>query len=564
MNAQTDVIRLKMHANKKAQVFSPLFVAIVIGLVIFALVQFSKKQSTFEVTVGERQAALMKAYGEADRSLWYSDTSLQRSLESSIVTLGQKGGFYDEPSCGSVDGYVFWINKHEECYPLNIRMNLTKVMTDISNKYFDVFLDLTKQLYPDNYQFFIQEESPLQVRATAATPIEKIAFCNTGACGQEHIRPSTTISMDYDISIYDELIKEVQDIKTTCLAKQALGMKASECMEESIASINSRSEVIWIIGSCLPGMQIQPDAHRFKICITPKQNTPFYESGITAIRPIHIKFAIDFVDNQPPEPVSDSDGVDYTFSENYILLKWKSSASEDVEKYNVYFTESTAELLDPAAYTGKVELPLADAAYADFTQIQLMDIDIRNSEIANKEVKYPTRLYNSIEEKSFNGKLVVGKNKLYRLQKDIDDPIDDYLVYALRLPENHKKYSSAVTPVDDSGNEGNIVRAQIVESIDDLSPEFPSISQLTYDPAGTITISWDDVQLNADGSLWEDWAGYMVYSAADPNGAKTVLETISTRQASYSIIKPSTPDLYYAISAVDDDGNEAITPFVNI
>ncbi len=135
-----------MHIKRKAQFFSFLLVFIVVGALAVSYVYFDKKKNSFDYDIGERQIGLLRTYMETEKSLLYADHAFEIFSRKALYDLGQAGGYYTEPGCGSDDGTNIWIYKGRICIPDKsvLRRSYYAYLKEKANLYFG---DREKKVY---------------------------------------------------------------------------------------------------------------------------------------------------------------------------------------------------------------------------------------------------------------------------------------------------------------------------------------------------------------------------------------------------------------------------------
>jgi len=316
----------------------------------------------------------------------------------------------------------------------------------------------------------------------------------------------------------------------------------------------------WENNVCIPGQDTLDAKRTFKICVTQETKVFVFNDRSKKVEdlPISIKFALNIPDTTPPPPVEKIDAVDHFFAEKHVLLKWKTSSADDVEKYLIYYrkgtqpiTEITPDLQTSTAY-------LKDAVFGDFKETKLIDVELAQAKEQDKKPQYQATIYVEADKATRTGFIEIAKDKLYHLYGNLQDNDDDYFLYSISVPD-HEEYAFAVVGSDFNNNiDSNIQEYVIKESIDDLPPDQVPLEELSYDTAGTITIRWKYIDKNADESLLEDWAGYKVYRRTDKSdpSTETLIDTITEKKDEYTEIYPSETGVYYAIIGFDEVPNE--------
>jgi len=227
----------------------------------------------------------------------------------------------------------------------------------------------------------------------------------------------------------------------------------------------------------------------FGFCVLGNKEIPYYDEAEKKLekKPVAIKFAM-YIEDLPPPPIEGLSVEDNKNAEHSVILKWKKSTAEDVDKYVIYYSETnfkdkSIEAINLDAIIAKKEIKYDEDNLLAFSSISLDSCELKKVKIDNKE---EIRCV-------FDENKLIKNNQLYY----VEDSKEAF--YILSSIED-KNYYFAVTAVDKAGNEINNIdqdqKLALIEgkSEDDLGPAFVNFDvRLDKD---NLIFSWPEVTSN--------------------------------------------------------------------
>lgn len=113
-----------MIQNKKGTVILLIVVfGFIIALASFLIWYNKYKPETGEIVyhIGEKQLAVLRAYQEGEKAMFYVDEAAKHSASQAAYDLALGGGFSEEPECGSYLGSFKWSGETGYCYPAELK-----------------------------------------------------------------------------------------------------------------------------------------------------------------------------------------------------------------------------------------------------------------------------------------------------------------------------------------------------------------------------------------------------------------------------------------------------------
>lgn len=157
----------------------------------------------------------------------------------------------------------------------------------------------------------------------------------------------------------------------------------------------------------------------------------------------------------------------------------------------------------------------------------------------------------------------VESGSLYQFVPNATDGDGDNLTFSVANPPPWADFDSTTgelsgTPDDtDVGSYGNI----IISVSDGTASD--ALSPFTIDVAPpqrvTATVSWDAPTQDSDGSSLSDLDGYRVYFGTSSGTYDQMVTVSDSAILSIRIIDLEPGRYFFAVTAIDDDGNESVT-----
>ncbi len=163
-------MKMKLMKSKKGYVFIMLvvlFFFFALGMILLSKYRDAaiRQQPKF---IGEDQLAIMKTSQDAEKMLLYIDQSAKYAVSQSLIELAENGGYFNNPKCGSYEGYNIWYNG-EECYPHD---TISGELALYVNKNLEPYLAVYPAIPPNNYDISFFKGKKLQVYGLAYNNME--------------------------------------------------------------------------------------------------------------------------------------------------------------------------------------------------------------------------------------------------------------------------------------------------------------------------------------------------------------------------------------------------------
>ena len=98
--------------SKKAFVFTLFVVISTLVILMIGAASLFEKQSKFEGKIGKEDAAIITAYTQTEKALFYLDQAAKIAAYEALEKLASKN-----TDCGSYNGIPVWANENKRCYP---------------------------------------------------------------------------------------------------------------------------------------------------------------------------------------------------------------------------------------------------------------------------------------------------------------------------------------------------------------------------------------------------------------------------------------------------------------
>ena len=305
----------KFKTNKKGLDYAVLLALLIVPLALLFLFSQLNEIKGENRNIGFTQLKLLETAQESENILFYIDQSVKNSLDQSFYVFGQRGGFFQETSCGIYKVYSIWQTNDTECYPdiiSNFKLLFEKELNNYLTNYpeEDIFSD-------DNYFLTIKEDKII------GEPIKDISLDiinqNNDKIGSYLFVPSFVIDANFDD--FQQTINNARFIFNDCIYAKNI----TECIEAQIA-FEGLSET-W-------SMRFEEDLALFDV--TTDQYVYVYTTSGLLKRKIHIKFAY-FLKNSDELPeITEENWKDKSITTYYI-------PEEAFEKIKFEFSRKTPE-----------------------------------------------------------------------------------------------------------------------------------------------------------------------------------------------------------------------------
>ncbi len=304
----------KFKTNKKGLDYMVLLALVIVPLALLFLFSQLNEIKGENRNIGLIQLKLLETAQESENILFYIDQSTKNSIDQSLYTLGQRGGFFQKTSCGIYQLHSIWQSKDKECYPA-IVPNFNLLYAKELNRYL-VNYPKEPSLLTDNYFLTIKDNKLI------GEPIKDISLDiinqNNDKIGTYLFTPPFTTEID--ISEFQEVIRNAKSIFNWCIDEENI----TECIE---AQINLKDLFkTWSV-------EFEEGMVLFDVT-TDKDVWIYTDSKGLLKQPIRIKFAY-FLENSDKLPETiEQDWKDISITTYYI--------PEDVfEKIKFEFSKNT-------------------------------------------------------------------------------------------------------------------------------------------------------------------------------------------------------------------------------
>ncbi|MBN2567207.1 M23 family metallopeptidase [Candidatus Woesearchaeota archaeon] len=144
-------MKTRIRSGRRALIFVPFVVIMLLAALITALVLLSQKGDPFnERFIGMSQYEVIDAYQKGEDALLYIDLSAEHAARQALFDLGQGGGYdllggtynEEESPCGTYLGFASWGDTQKTCFPRPAQLE------DAFEIYFSRNLDEYLNAYP--------------------------------------------------------------------------------------------------------------------------------------------------------------------------------------------------------------------------------------------------------------------------------------------------------------------------------------------------------------------------------------------------------------------------------
>ena len=210
--------------SKKGLDFAVLLALVVVPLALLFLFSQLSEIKGENRNIGLTQLKLLETAQESENILFYIDQSAKNSVTQSLYVFGQRGGFFQETSCGIYKLHSIWETKDKECYP-EITSNFNLLFTKELNNYLGNY-PKEGDLLNDNYFLTIKDNKLI------GEPIKDISLDikdqNYNKIGTYLFTPS--FITETDISEFQETITNAKSIFNLCKDVENI----RECIEAQL------------------------------------------------------------------------------------------------------------------------------------------------------------------------------------------------------------------------------------------------------------------------------------------------------------------------------------------
>jgi hypothetical protein len=253
--------------NKKAIMFSLLLILLIGFPALYTIYgSFKGKQKLFEGATGDSQVMLLNVYGEGEKQLLFLDYAAKYALYQSVHETARRGGFVSDPGCGSIEGYVLYMDGGRSCMFEHLYM-----VTDTVKLLFHSYLmEYFEKLSLPDFDYAVTGDIGLTLEGTPRGSLN-LTFKN----GVYSVHPSFSAQVDYDMGIYGALIAQVKELNQTCYG---VGDEALYACVERLKP---------------PGSAVmQKGARTFVFDVSSGAPMPYFDGAAKSVQPVVIRFGV--------------------------------------------------------------------------------------------------------------------------------------------------------------------------------------------------------------------------------------------------------------------------------
>ncbi len=315
-----------------------LLLIILYGVWAIDLALLKKTNSVTDVT-GTNVISLYSADEERERALLYVDLAARKSIPLAIEDLASSGGL-SHHRCGKIllndKEYAVWKNDEKSCIPGNgdLRVAFGKFLNDRLNPFL--------QGYPENplptNNYDVTLDGSLSVHGIAQKIVTRKLYNDAKeVIGQYSFYPSFTIAYEYDLSgkyaLYRSQVDATVKIWRECMER---GSSTSVDADDAITCRNEAGKVRKALE------QSFMDAHRDQYVLV-------FEISDDDSKSVTLRCAEALRDDIPPPLVED---MKVEMRDGAQIISWSKNAASDVDKYEIFASESDFTTTDQASIHG--------------------------------------------------------------------------------------------------------------------------------------------------------------------------------------------------------------------
>ncbi len=257
--------------NKKAFVFTLFVVLSTLLILMIGAASLYEKQGKFEGKIGKEDAAIITAYTETEKALFYLDMAAKITAYEALETLASKN-----TDCGSYSRIPIWVSENKKCYP-NIIEDYKQLFNNLIEEKIEYFHTITFRstrkppLLPTDYELaFRTKNDKTTLVGTAKSGI--IYYIDT----DENIHYKTNSNFKVETNFNLDTLAVIPDTAIQFL------IECSGVAEIDIGKCAGFLDEKWKIGNeC---MQNNPDDGLIPLCYTFQTNNPFTAKKHTVFR----------------------------------------------------------------------------------------------------------------------------------------------------------------------------------------------------------------------------------------------------------------------------------------
>lgn len=240
--------------NRKGTILLILVAFGFLGVVLlFYTLDISGSKSS---SIGKLQLDAIGKMAEGEKILFFIDKSAEYSIHEALYDLGKK---HAGVRC-QWGGYTIW--KFEgECNPTR---NVRNKFKEYFNLRFNSYLSVLKEVYSVDIRYTV-DDIGLEGGKVLGKSNSVIELGDKDVIYK--IRPRFSVDMNYDLNIYEEILKKIE--------------KSADCLVTEEKDLNK----------CIPGWKIEKGNNIFVFEIVSEKKYPIFEDKLE-LRPITINFAM--------------------------------------------------------------------------------------------------------------------------------------------------------------------------------------------------------------------------------------------------------------------------------
>lgn len=230
----------KLLNNKKAMAILLLAVlGLMIGVGTFFGLSALHKPSDLPAYIGEAQLALLQADSQLAMEHLFIKEAATFAASSAVFALGQRGGFYEIPSCGDVNGVPVWARAKENKYCLPEPTVPAAFEKHFNDAMMASVAPLKKN--PPSYALRVEQKiNKARLVGSARTDWGALVTIKEkrGAFAELAKNMSFTAELPYDFTDYTVLGSEIKTLVSGVAAcRQQKSLPA--CVEEWLDTVNT-------------------------------------------------------------------------------------------------------------------------------------------------------------------------------------------------------------------------------------------------------------------------------------------------------------------------------------
>ena len=253
--------------SKKSLFFSISLVVVTLITLIAVMIAINKLEAdnTAWKGIGGRAYGIIQAYGQEDMLYFYLEQSAKYSAYDAIDVLAYEGGI--KTSCGSISdkqkyGYTFWNNQTQwSICPPNVYAEFIDYV-DIEETYVSDYRANVGNLPKNNYKYLVQDSritgisiKPAMITIYTQRQKEEIpvkwdifrlwSYINVqepDAVGIYAIKPSFSVDLDYNFSVYDKIASALASVISDC--DSLIVDDVSSCIKSTVEAAGLHLDVL--------------------------------------------------------------------------------------------------------------------------------------------------------------------------------------------------------------------------------------------------------------------------------------------------------------------------------